>query len=155
MGSVGCFLVIEARDHATARGVTPKARIAGVHTDRCRRAAGETATNLARQFDRLGGASAADAVISGSVGNGAAAAEEFAFLDKLGLPLRSIDTAIGNSIEPAFPASVAIAAMSVARGRLFPPLEPAEAPLDAAPKGVFVTMCGVWRGEATALVIPA
>ncbi len=155
MGSVGCFLVIAARDHATARGVTPKARIAGVHTDRCRRAAGETATNLARQFDRLGGASAADAVISGSVGDGAAAAEEFAFLDKLGLPLRSIDTAIGNSIEPAFPASVAIAAMSVARGRLFPPLEPAEAPLDAAPKGVFVTMCGVWRGEATALVIPA
>src|SRR5580693_9238949 len=35
LGSVGCFLVIEGRAHARARGVAPKARLAGVLTDRC------------------------------------------------------------------------------------------------------------------------
>ncbi len=155
LGSAGCFLVIEGRAHATARGVTPKARIAGVRTDRCRRAPGEANANMARQIDELGGVSAAGAVISGANGAGGATAEEHAFLAKLGLPVRSTATAIGNVVEPSFPASVALAAMSIARGRLFPPLEPAETPLSGPPIGLFVTSNGMWRGEATALVIPA
>ena len=129
LGSVGCFLVIESRAHATARGVTPKARIAGIRTDRCRRAPGEATANMARQIEELGGAAAADAVISGTSGAAPMAAEDHAVLDALGLPVRCVSTAIGNSVEPSFPAAVAIAAMSIARGRLFPPLEPAEAPL--------------------------
>jgi 3-oxoacyl-[acyl-carrier-protein] synthase II len=155
MGSVGCFLVIESRAHASARGVTPKARIAGIRTDRCRRAPGEATANLMRQLEELGGASAASAVIAGTNGANPMAADEHAYLDQLGLPVRSMNTALGNSVEPSFAASVAIAAMSIARGQLFPPLEAAEISFDDAPKGLFVTSCGVWRGEATALVVPA
>jgi 3-oxoacyl-[acyl-carrier-protein] synthase II len=155
MGSVGCFLVIESRAHAAARGVAPKARIAGVRTDRCRRAPGEGTTSITRQFAQLGGVAAGSAVISGTAGSGLMAREDHAFLDELRLPVRAINTAIGNSIEPTFPAAVAIAAMSIARDRLFPPLEPAEHALDGGLKGLFVTCRGTWRGEATALVIPA
>ena len=155
MGSAGCFLVIESRAHAAARGVTPKARIAAVRTDRCRRLPGEAAANMARQIKELGGAAAANAVISGSNGVGLVATEEYAFLDQLGLPVRSINTAIGNAIEPSFPAAVAIAALSLERDRLFPPLEPAEAPSEGSLKALFVTCNGVWRGEATALVTSA
>jgi 3-oxoacyl-[acyl-carrier-protein] synthase II len=154
-GSVACFLVIESRAHARTRGVTPKARVAGVQTGRCRRAPGEAAANATLQIDALGGASAASAVISGATGRAAPTAEEQSFLQQLGLPVRSATTALGNSVEPSFPASVALAAMCVARGKLFPPLEPAEAPYDGRPDGVFVTSWGIWRGEATALVVPA
>jgi hypothetical protein len=45
--------------------------------------------------------------------------------------------------------------MSVARGKLFPPLETSEARFEGAPAGLFVTSWGIWRGEATALVLPA
>ena len=40
-GSAGCFLVIESRVHAAARGATPLARIAAIATDRGRRAPGQ------------------------------------------------------------------------------------------------------------------
>jgi 3-oxoacyl-[acyl-carrier-protein] synthase II len=73
----------------------------------------------------------------------------------MGLPARGIATALGNSVEPSFPASVAVAAMSIARGKLFPPLDAAEAPFEGAPSGLFVTSWGTWRGEATALVTSA
>jgi 3-oxoacyl-[acyl-carrier-protein] synthase II len=69
--------------------------------------------------------------------------------------VRNIATAIGNSVEPSFPAAVAIAAMSLARGRLFPPLEPAEQRLNGDLAGLFVTSCGLWRGECSALLTPA
>jgi 3-oxoacyl-[acyl-carrier-protein] synthase II len=69
--------------------------------------------------------------------------------------VRAVTTAFGNAVEPSFPAAVALAAMSIARGKLFPPLEPAETPFEGAPSGLFVTGWGLWRGEATALVLPA
>jgi 3-oxoacyl-[acyl-carrier-protein] synthase II len=153
LGSVGCFLVVEARGHARARGVTPKARISGVRTGRCGRAPGEAAANAASQIASLGLASA-NAVISTAGGVAPATAEERSFLDGLGLPVRAVATAIGTSLEPSFLASVALAAMSIERGELFPPLEPAEAALDEPLSGLFVTCWGTWRGEATALVTP-
>jgi 3-oxoacyl-[acyl-carrier-protein] synthase II len=155
LGCVGCFLVLESRSHATTRGVAPKARIAGIHSDRNRRAPGELRATVMRQFNDLGGAAAASAVISGNGGAEPMASEDHAVLDALGLPVRSLQTAIGNGVEAALPAAVAIAALCVARGRLFPPLEPAEAPRETAIDGLFATSRGSWRGEATALVVPA
>lgn len=155
LGSVGCFLVIESRAHARSRGITPKARVAGVLTDRCGRAPGESAVIAARQIATLGGASAASAVISGATGSPVPTAEERVFLDRLGLPVRAAATALGNSTEASFPAAVALAAMSIARGNLFPPLEPTEIACETPPTGLFVTSWGIWRGEATALVVPA
>jgi 3-oxoacyl-[acyl-carrier-protein] synthase II len=152
MGSVGCFLVIESRAHAAARGVAAKARIAGIRSGRTARAPGQAAAELSAQIDALGGASAAAAAISSSSGTGKVSADENALLKGLGLPVRNVASAIGSSIEAAFPAAVALAAISIANGRFFPPLETAEAPGERAPDALFVTNCGLWRGEATALV---
>ncbi len=156
-GSLGCFLVIESRAHAAARGATPLARIAGVETDRCRRAPGQARATAERQlarFDPMLDRPAA-AVISGATGIAAATAEERGFLDALGLPVRAVATAIGHGIEPSFPAAIALAAAAIGRGRLFDPLEAAEAPMTGPLKQALVTSWGNWRGEAMALVTEA
>ncbi len=154
LGSVGCFMVIESRAHAVARGVTPIARIAAIATDRCRRRPGEATANAARQLEAIqpalrdGGA----AVVSSASGASAPTSEEAAFLGSLGLPVRATATALGHSLEAAFPSSLALAAMAVSRGRLFAPLEAAEAPMSGELRQVVVTSWGLWRGEAMALV---
>ena len=62
LGSVGCFLVIESRAHATARGARPLARIAAIASDRSRRTAGSARATAAVQ---LAGMRAALAVEGG------------------------------------------------------------------------------------------
>jgi 3-oxoacyl-[acyl-carrier-protein] synthase II len=154
LGSLGCFLVIESHAHAAGRGAAPIARIAAVATDRCRRGPGEAAAVARRQFERLQphltpGASAA---ISGASGAPAVTAEEGGFLAELGLPVRAAATAFGHSVEPSFLGSLALASISVRHGRLFAPLEPAEAPMSGALRQALVTGWGAWRGEAMAVV---
>lgn len=157
LGSLGCFLVIESRAHADARGATALAAIAAIGTDRCRRRPGEAAANAARQLEAMRGLVdiGAAAVISAASGAAPATAEERAFLDGVGVPVRAAATALGHSIEPSFPAALALGAIAVADGRLFPPLEPAEVPMDAPLRQVLVTGWGHWRGEALALVTEA
>ena len=154
LGSVGCFLVIESRAHAAARGVSAYAHIASIRTDRCARQPGQATANAKAQFDAMaahydaGGA----AVISGASGAAAPTLEERAFLAGLGLPVRATATALGHSLEPSFPASLAFAAMAVRDGSLFPPLEAAEQPMTAPLTQALVTSWGHWRGESLALV---
>ena len=50
LGSVGCFLVIEGRAHAAARGAEAFAHIATIRTDRCRRLPGEAILNAKAQL---------------------------------------------------------------------------------------------------------
>jgi 3-oxoacyl-[acyl-carrier-protein] synthase II len=154
LGSVGAFLVIESRAHAAARGATPFAHIAAMRTNRCRREPGQATANAQAQLDTmtvhinpqgLG-------VISGASGVAAITAEEQAFLATLGRPVRATATALGHSLEPSFPASLALAAASVQRGRLFGPLEAAEQVMTAPLTQALVTSWGHWRGEALALV---
>jgi 3-oxoacyl-[acyl-carrier-protein] synthase II len=152
LGSVGCFLVIESRAHATARGATPHARIGGVRTDRSRRRSGEATANAQAQLKALAPRLDGAAVISAASGAAAATQEEAAFLAGVGLPVRAVASAIGHSIEPSFPAAVALGALSIANGRLFGPLDPAEAPMPGALSQVLVTSWGHWRGEAMALL---
>jgi 3-oxoacyl-[acyl-carrier-protein] synthase II len=154
LGSVGCFLVMESREHAQARGAAPLAHIASIATDRCRRGPGEATTVAGRQLgimrDHLAPEHAA--IISGASGAPGATAEEAEFLRGLRLPVRGATTAIGHSLEPSFPASVALAAVALSRGRLFAPLEPDEAPMRGELRQVLVTSWGHWRGEALAVV---
>jgi 3-oxoacyl-[acyl-carrier-protein] synthase II len=152
LGSVGCFLVIESRAHAAGRGAAPMARIAAVVTDRCRRRPGESTAIAERQLAALAPRPGEAAVISATSGASAPTQEEAAFLQRLGLPVRAAATALGHSLEAAFPAGLALAAFAVAEGRLFAPLEPAEAPMQADLHQVLVTSWGLWRGEAMALV---
>jgi 3-oxoacyl-[acyl-carrier-protein] synthase II len=154
LGSVGCFLVIESRTHAAARGALPVARIAGVATDRCPRRPGQATANAARQLATFEGELDRDAaaVISCASGVPMPTAEERVWLDGLDLPVRAAATALGHSLEPAFPVGLALAAMAVAKGRLFAPLEAEEAPMAGPLRQALVTGWGHWRGEALALV---
>jgi 3-oxoacyl-[acyl-carrier-protein] synthase II len=157
LGSVGCFLVIESRAHAASRGAAPVARIASVATDRCRRQPGQATANAARQLADLAPMldRGAAAVVSCASGVPVPTVEEQAWLGELGLPVRAVATALGHSAEPAFPAALALASMSVAKGQLFGPLDPTEAPMAAPLRQALVTGWGHWRGEALALVTKA
>ncbi len=156
LGSLGCFLVIESREHAAARGASPVAHIASIATDRSRRRPGEATAIATRQLDamrqHLDPSHAA--VISGASGAHAATVEEAGFLRDIRLPVRATATAFGHSLEPSFPANLALAAMSLANRRLFPPLEAAEMEtlMTAELRQVLVTSWGHWRGEALAVV---
>jgi 3-oxoacyl-[acyl-carrier-protein] synthase II len=156
LGSVGCFLVIESREHAASRGATALAHISAIATDRSRRRPGEATANATGQFDTMRHHidPAHAAVISGAAGVPAATAEEAAFLRGLALPVRATTTALGHSLEPSFPANLALAAMSVSKHRLFAPLETAEleAPMATDLRQVLVTSWGHWRGEALAVI---
>ena len=58
-------------------------------------------------------------------------------------------------MEPSFIANIALAAIALSRGRLFPPLEGAEQAMDGPLRDVLVTGWGHWRGEALAHVTAA
>jgi 3-oxoacyl-[acyl-carrier-protein] synthase II len=159
VGSAGCFLVIESRAHAEARGARGRARISAIESGRCGRKPGEASANAARQWERIGAGIDAEAamVISGASGLAAVTAEERAFLESIGLPVRATATALGHTVEPSFPANLALAALAIEQGRGFAPLDPA-GPEGAAParlRQVLVTAWGHWRGEGMALVEPA
>ena len=157
LGSVGAFLVIESRAHAEARGATAFAHIAAINTGRCHRDPGQATANARAQFEALASHwdPAGAAVISGASGVAAVTQEEQAFLASLGRPVRASATAIGTALEPSFPASLGLAAISVQRGTLFAPLEAAEQPMEAPLTQALVTSWGHWRGEALALVTAA
>jgi len=155
LGSLGCFLVIESRAHAAARGAKALACIAGIRTDRCARKPGQATANATAQLAALGGVRDGMAVISGASGAPLPTTEEKSFLDSLGLPVRATATAIGHGLEPSFVANVALAAAAIGQGRLFAPLEAAEATMDTPLTAALVTSWGHWRGEATALVTAA
>ena len=153
LGSVGCFLVIESRAHAAARGVTPLARIAGVQADRSRRRPGEAAANADRQWQALSPSS--DAVILTAASGAGATEEELAWLDARGRPTRATTTALGHGIEATFPAALALGALALSREHLFAPLEDAEAPFAEELRQVVVNCWGHWRGEGMALLAAA
>src|SRR5439155_4784250 len=125
-------------------------------TDRGRRRPGEATATATQQFNVMrrhldpGHA----AIISGASGAPAATSEEADFLRGLGMPVRATATAFGHSLEPSFPANLALAAMSLSQRRLFAPLEIAdlEAPMAADQRQVLVTSWGHWRGESLAVV---
>jgi 3-oxoacyl-[acyl-carrier-protein] synthase II len=154
LGSLGCFLVIESREHAAARGGVALARMTAVATDRCQRRSGEATAVAARQLATMSHHLQPNhaAVISGASGASAATVEEAGFLRATGLPVRATATAFGHSLEPSFPANLALAALSVARRRLFAPLEPGERTMTDELHQVLVTSWGHWRGEALAVV---
>jgi 3-oxoacyl-[acyl-carrier-protein] synthase II len=154
LGTVGCFLVIESRSHAVARGAPVRSHIAAVATDRSRRRPGEAIANATHQLmtmrHHLEPPHAA--VISGASGAPAPTREEADFLHDLGMPARATATALGHSVEPSFPANLALATLSLSRQRLFAPLEPDEQPMTEELRQVLVTSWGHWRGEALAVV---
>jgi 3-oxoacyl-[acyl-carrier-protein] synthase II len=156
LGSLGAFLVLEARGHAQARGAKPLARLSAVMSERSSRPAGATTAALARMWQRLGDKCAGRiAVISGATGAEPATSEERAWLGTLpGVPVRATGSILGHGFEPQFAMNIALATLVLVREKLFPgtaasAVEQAyEGPLDR----VVVTAVGHWRGEGMALV---
>ncbi len=157
LGSLGAFLVIEARDHAQARGAKPLAKLSAVVSDRASRKGSSLKDSLQRLWDRLKARIKPGqvAVLSGATGAQPATAEERAFLS--GLPdiaVRATGTYLGHGLEPQFPMNVALAAVAVGHGTLFPPGDTSgvEKPMSGELTQVVVTGVGHWRGEGLALV---
>jgi 3-oxoacyl-[acyl-carrier-protein] synthase II len=68
--------------------------------------------------------------------------------------VRATGTHLGHGMEPQFPMNVALAALAVGRGQLFPATDSSgvEQPMNGVLSQVVVTGVGHWRGEGMALV---
>jgi 3-oxoacyl-[acyl-carrier-protein] synthase II len=159
LGSLGAFLVLESAAHARARNARPIARLAAVVAERSDRKPGAVTAALARLWDKIKATEPIDeahtAFISGATGAEPATSEERAFLESHpALPVRATGTHIGHGLEGQFSMNIALAALALRHGKLFPPADgsgferPKEGPLTQA----VVTGVGHWRGEGLALV---
>jgi 3-oxoacyl-[acyl-carrier-protein] synthase II len=157
LGSLGAFLVLEARAHAQARGMKPLARLAGVASERSRRSAGAVTASLTRMWQRLVPEPTGErlALISGATGAEPATSEERAFLATMPrLPVRATGSMFGHGFEPQFAMNIALATLVLARQKLFAPSDGdgAEQDYDGPFDRIVVTAVGHWRGEGMALV---
>lgn len=156
LGSAGAFLVIESRAHAQARGAKPFARlnnVVGGHAPR--RRSGEVTESLDALWAQLGATSDTAAIVTGATGAEPATSEERAFLEKhSGRAIRATGTMFGHTMEAQFPLGLALAALSISRGALFPPNDSAgfEIAMPSPPTQIVVVATGHWRGEGMALV---
>jgi 3-oxoacyl-[acyl-carrier-protein] synthase II len=157
LGSVGAFLVLEAEAHARSRGAKPLARLTAVLSDRSKRGPGRIAESLRRMWGTIEGRlrPGEAAFLSGATGAEPATGEERTFLaEHDDVPVRAIGTFIGHSVEPQFPMSIAMAALAVSHGTLYPPSDRSgvERPMHGPLRQMVVTGVGHWRGEGMALV---
>jgi 3-oxoacyl-[acyl-carrier-protein] synthase II len=161
LGSGGVFLVLESRHHAEARGAGPFAKITRVvadHVVRKSTASPHVADSLEALWTKLKPGGGATAVITGATGTEPATSEERQFLARrTDIPVRATGTRFGHLMEAQFPLGLALAALSIAKGRLFPPGDTsgAEIEMAAPPSQIVVIGTGHWRGEGMALVEPA
>jgi 3-oxoacyl-[acyl-carrier-protein] synthase II len=157
LGSLGAFLVLEARDTAQARNARPLARLTSIQCDRTHRRPGDIAAALDRMWDSLVPCLQPEhcAIISGASGAEPATEEERIFLLRhSSVPIRATGSMIGHSLEPQFPMNIALAALAVERGELFAGHDTSgmEPPFLGTLRQAIVTGVGHWRGESLALV---
>jgi 3-oxoacyl-[acyl-carrier-protein] synthase II len=157
LGSLGAFLVVEARDYAEARGTKPLARLSTVISDRSKRTPGSATAALTKLWDKIKDKVKAGhaAVLSGATGSEPATGEERVFLEAHSdLAVRATGSYLGHGMEPQFPMNVALAAVALGHGSLFPPCDATglERPMSGQLRQVLVTAVGHWRGESLALV---
>src|SRR5450755_519563 len=156
LGSGGAFLVIESRAHAEARGAKPYARLTNVVADRSqRKQPGDVKSTLEKLWSELGELGDSGAIITGATGAEPATSEEQAFLT--GHPdfaVRATGTMFGHTMETQFPLGLALAALAISRGALFPPTDSSgvEIEMSKPPAQIVVIGAGHWRGEGMALV---
>ena len=156
LGSAGAFLVIESKAHAQARGAKPYARLTNVVADLARRKhPGEVTISLQELWSKLGELEGKGAIITGATGAEPVTSEERVFLaEHPDFAVRATGTMFGHTMETQFPLGLAIAALSISRGALFPPNDPTglEVEMSKPPTQIVVVGAGHWRGEGMALV---
>jgi len=156
LGSAGCFLVLESREHAEARGAKPYAKLTKVVADLAKRKQpGAVTQSLEAMWPKLGVRTDNGNLITGATGVESVTSEERAFLAKRpGFAVRATGTMFGHTLETQFPLGLALAALSISRGELFPPNDPTglEVEKTDAPTQIVVMGVGHWQGEGMALV---
>jgi 3-oxoacyl-[acyl-carrier-protein] synthase II len=156
LGSAGVFLVIESKEHAQARGAKPYARLTNVVSDLAqRKQPGAVTKSLEALWLRLGARGENSALISGVTGAEPVTSEEREFLARhREYPVRATGTTFGHTLETQFPLGLALAALSISRGALFPPNDPTglEVEMSKPPTQIVVMGAGHWQGEGMALV---
>ena len=156
LGSAGVFLVVESKEHAIARGAKPYARLSKVVTDRTRRDRGPITPMLDALWTQTGvkQLDASTAILTGASGVNPATQDERAFLAKHRVPVRATGTAFGHTVEAQFPLGIALAALSISNGKLFPANDPTgfEIEMAAPPTQIIVVGASHWSGEGMALV---
>jgi 3-oxoacyl-[acyl-carrier-protein] synthase II len=156
LGSAGVFLVIESRAHAEARGAKPYARLTNVVADLAqRKQPGAVTKSLETLWSKLGVSADNGNLITGATGVEPVTSEEKAFLSHHpGYAVRATGTTFGHTLETQFPLGLALAALSISRGALFPPNDPTGLELETTrpPTQIVVVGAGHWQGEGMALV---
>jgi 3-oxoacyl-[acyl-carrier-protein] synthase II len=156
LGSAGVFLVIESKAHAQARGAKPYARLTNVVADLAqRKQPGAVTKSLEALWPTLGVLTDNGNLITGTTGVEPVTSEEKAFLSlHPGYAVRATGTMFGHTLETQFPLGIALAALSISRGALFPPNDPTGLELETtgAPTQIVVMGAGHWQGEGLALV---
>ncbi|WP_027583605.1 beta-ketoacyl-ACP synthase [Bradyrhizobium sp. Ai1a-2] len=156
LGSAGAFLVLESREHAEARGAKPYAKLSKVVADLAqRRQPGAVTKSLETLWSKLDVDDDVGVVVTGATGAEPVTSEERAFLRQhQGLAVRATGTMFGHTVEAQFPLGVALAALSVSRGALFPPNDPTGLEVEKSdpPTQIVVMGTGHWQGEGMALV---
>src|SRR5262249_20167190 len=157
LGSLGAFLVLDARGPAETRHANPRAGLSEVWSEGSSGPAGALAAALARMWQRLAPQPAPRgiAVISGATGAQPATSEERAWLKTLAdVPVRATGSILGHGFEPQFAMNIALATLALGREKLFPPVDSSAVEREyEGPLGrVAVTAVGHWRGEGMALV---
>ena len=132
LGSGACFVVVESREHAAARGAKPLATLAGIASDRRRRRPGGVEEALHALSQQLN--AHPDVVISGATGIRGITDEEQAALKDIapGAPVHATGDLVGHTMEAQAATGVALAAGLIAQGKAGEAL---------------VTSVGHWRGE--------
>jgi len=156
MGSLGAFLVIESRTHAQRRGAKIIARLNAVMSERSSRQTDPVAPSMRKMWQRIAdNTKPGAAFISGASGAEPATRGERQFLaEHSDIPVRAMGSYIGHGMEPSFPMNVALAALALSRGSLFPSRDETgfEQPMGVPLKQAIVTGVGYWRGEGMALL---
>ncbi len=156
LGSAGVFLVIESKAHAEARGAKPYAKLTNVVADLAqRKQPGAVTKSLQALWPKLGVLADNGNLITGATGVEPVTSEEKAFLmQHPGYAVRATGTTFGHTLETQFPLGLALAALSISRGALFPPNDPTglEVETSAPPTQIVVVGAGHWQGEGLALV---
>jgi len=156
LGSAGVFLVIESKAHAQARAAKPYARLTNVVADLAhRKQPGAVTRSLEALWPKLGVLPDNGNLISGATGVEPVTSEERAFLKQHpGYAVRATGTTFGHTLETQFPLGLALAALSISRGALFPPNDPTglEVETSGPPTQIVVLGTGHWQGEGMALV---
>ena len=155
LGSAGAFLVIESKAHAQARGAKPYARLTNVVADLAqRKQPGAITRSLEALWNKLGVLDGNGALITGATGAEPVTSEEKAFLSQHpDFAVRATGTMFGQTLEAQFPLGLALAALSISHGALFPPNDPTglEVEKPGAPTQIVVLGAGHWQGEGMAL----